>query len=127
MDPSPTPGAVVTIYGVLLSTRDQETTSWSPPITLPSSQNKRSHDTAGLASPTSNYTKLTANNGIGPADHYNPLSNRGGNTHTHYEPTDPGMHHAALPMTKQKGQTHPGNYPRLKPGTSASISRHTQI
>ena len=127
MDPGPTFGAIVNHYGVLLSLRDQDTTSWSPPITLPSSQGKRSQDPAGIASPTSNYRELTADGGTGPADQCHPLSNRGGNTHTHYEPTAPGMQHDALHKTKQSGQTHPGNYPRLKPGTSASISRHTQI
>ena len=84
MDPGPTLGAIVTHYGVLLSPRDQDTTSWSPPITLPSSQGKRSQDPVGIASPTSNYRELTADGGIGPADHCIPLSNRGGKTHTHY-------------------------------------------
>jgi hypothetical protein len=55
------------------------------------------------------------------------LTVRGGNTHTHYEYTVPGMHHDASHMTRQTKQTHPGYYPRLNPGTSASISRHTQI
>jgi len=55
MDPSPTPGALMTHYGVLLSIWDQDTTSWFPPITLPSSHGKRSHDPARIASPTSNY------------------------------------------------------------------------
>jgi len=128
MDPCPTPGARVTHYGVLLSPRDQDTTSCSPPITLPNSYVKRSHDSAGIAFPASNYRELTTGGGIGPTDPCNPLSNRGGNTHTHYEPSAPGMHrHGASHMTKQTGQTYPGNYPRLYLGTSASISWHTQI
>jgi hypothetical protein len=81
----------------------------------------------GIASPASNYSELTASGWTGPTDPCNLLSNRGGNNHTHYEPTAPGMHHVASHMTKQTGQTHPGNYPRLNLGTSASISRHTQI
>ena len=127
MDPGPPLEASGTQCGALLSTRDQDTTSWYPSITLPSSHGKRSHDPAGIASPTSNYRELTADDGTSPADHCNPLSNRGGNTHIHYEPTAHGMHQNASHMTKQKGQTHPSNYPRHKPSTSASISWHTKI
>jgi hypothetical protein len=62
-----------------------------------------------------------------PTDPCNALFTRGGNTHTHYEPTAPRMRHVALHMTQQTEQTHPGNHSRLNPGTSASISRHTQL
>ena len=99
MDQGLTPGAIVTHYGVLLFTRDYDTTVWSPPITLSNSHGKRSHDSAGIASPAPNYRELTTGGGIGPTDPCTPLSNRGGSTLTHYEPTAPGMHPDALHMT----------------------------
>ncbi len=107
MDQGPAPETKAIPFGTLWSLRDQDTTPWSPPITLPSPDGKRSPDLAGIASPSSNYRELTADGGIGPADHCNPPSNRKGTTHTQYEPTAPGMHHNASHMTKQKGQSIP--------------------
>jgi len=127
MDTCLYPSARVTPYGVILSPRDQDTTPWSPSLTVPSSHGNRSRDIAGTAFPASKYSELTADGWNGPTDPCNTLFTRGGNTHTHYEPTAPRMRHDTLQMTQQTEQTHHVYPPRLNLSSSSPILRHTQM
>jgi len=126
MDTNPNPGARETPYGVQLSPRDHDTTPWCPSLTLPSSHANRSHDIAGTSFPASKYKELPADGGNDPTDTCNTLFTRGGNTHTHHEPSTTGMRRGVLHTTQQTKKTHPGNHPRLNPGTSFfHIAAHT--
>ena len=121
-------GARVTPYRVILSPWDQDTTSWSPSITLPSPLGKRARDITGTSVPASNDIEITTAGGRGPTDPYNTLSNHGGNTNTHYELIALGTQHDALHMPHHAGQPHPGSHPRLDPGTTrTAISQRTRI
>jgi len=120
-------GARVTPYRVLLAPWDQDTTSWSPSLTLPSPLDKRARDITGTSFPASNDTRLTTAGGRRPAEPYNTRSTHGENNHTHYELIAIGTQHDALHTPHHTGQPHPGNHPRLDPGTRAAISQHTRM
>jgi len=92
--------------GVLIPPRDHDTTSWSPSLTFSIFLGMRSRDTTGTYFPASNGIEFTAAGGRCPTDSCNTLSNRGGNTHTHYEPTASGRYHDDVRMPQYTGQPH---------------------